>query len=157
MSIDVEPRDLGKVVQLVAKSDGWKKGDIKFSLDNTILIVGNPDPNIIHQTPSELIQPLQAAWLTTKERRPRDFNDPKVAVRRLAVIDSFLEVNTVQTDYFTLWGLPQADKSKPLFAEHERNVIINRAKSPEALYETVIPWGICTHNVLLEKMEIYCL
>ncbi|MDO8638379.1 MAG: hypothetical protein Q7R43_02300 [Candidatus Daviesbacteria bacterium] len=150
MSIDVEPRDLGKVVQLVAKSDGWKAEDIWYSIDHSILITGNPDPRIAHQTPPELIQPLRAAWLTTQERRPNDFNGPKVAVRRLAVRDGILEIDAVGTDYFTLWGLPQADVSKPLFAEHERQVVIKNKARDYASYETDLPWGICSHNVLLD-------
>lgn len=151
MSIDVEPGDLGKVIQLVAKSNGWKKEETRFTIDRSVLITGNPDPGIVHQTPSELIQPLRAAWLTTKEKRPNDFNGPKVAVRRLAVVDGVLETDAVRTDYFTLWGLPQAEDSKPLFAEHERLVVVNRADSPNALYETNIPWGICSHNTLLDR------
>lgn len=150
MSIDVEPKDLGKVIQLVVKSDGWKKEETRSNIDRTVLITGNPGPGIIHQTPPELIKPLRSAWLTTKKRRPNDFNGPKVAVRRLAVIDGILQTDAVETDYFTLWGLPQAEDSKPLFAEHERQVVINRADSPNALYETNIPWGVCSHNTLLD-------
>ena len=151
MSIDVEPKDLGKVIQLVAKSDGWKKEETRFIIDRTILITGNPDPGIVHQTPAVLIGPLRAAWLTTKEKRPNDFNGPKVAVRRLAVIDGVFQTDAVETDYFTAWGLPQAEESKPLFAEHERQVVVNRADSPNALYETSIPWANCTHNILLDR------
>lgn len=151
MSIDVEPKDLGKVIQLVAKSDGWKREQTRFHLDNTILITGNPDPEIVHQTPPELIEPLRAAWLATKDRRPNDFNGSKVAVRRLALIDGILQTDAVITDYFTLWGLPQTDRSKPLFAEHEKQVVVNRADSQNALYETTIPWGVCSHNILLDK------
>lgn len=149
--IDVEPKDLGPVVQLVAKSDGWKKEKIRFNLDRSTLITGNPDSRVVHQTPVELRAPLQAAWLTTKERRPNDFNGLKVAVRRLAVIDGILQTDAFVTDYFTLWGLPQAEESKPLFAEYERQVVINRADSPNALYETNIPWGVCSHNILLDR------
>lgn len=151
MSIDGEPRDLGKVIQLVAKSNGWKKEETRFTIDRSVLITGNPDPGIVHQTPSELIQPLRAAWLATKERRPNDFNGPKVAVRRLAVIDGILETDAVRTDYFTLWGLPQADESKPLFVELEREVITNKAVLPNALYETDKPWGLCSHNTLIDS------
>lgn len=151
MNIDVEPRDLGKVVQLVAKSDGWKAEDIWYSIDRSILITGNPDPRIVHQTPLELIQPLRAAWLTTQERRPNDFNGPKVAVRRLAVRDGILEIDAVGTDYFTLWGLPQADASKPLFAEHERQVVIKNKARDYASYETDLPWGICSHNTVIDS------
>lgn len=151
MSIDVEPRDFGKVIQLVAKRDGWNEEETRFNLDRSILITGNPDPILEHQTPDDLLMPLQAAWLTTKERRPNDFNGPKVAVRSLAVKEGYLIIHAVETDYFTLWGLPQAEQSKPLFAEHERQVIVNRAISPDALYETNIPWGVCSHNIFLDK------
>ncbi|MBI2595586.1 hypothetical protein HYW46_02520 [Candidatus Daviesbacteria bacterium] len=150
MAIDVEPKDLGKVIQLVAKSDGWKRQETRFSIDRTVLITGNPSPEITHQTPAELIQPLRAAWLTTKDKRPNDFNGPKVAVRRLAVVDGILQTDAVETDYFTLWGLPQAEESKSYFMEHEQQVVINRSFFPNALYETNIPWGICTHNTLLD-------
>lgn len=151
MNIDVEPRDLGKVVQLVANTAGWKQQDTKFHLDRSILITGNPDPGIINQTPDYLRGVLQAAWLATRDRRPNDHNGLKVAVRRLAVVDGILEIDAVETDYFTAWGLPQAEESKPLFAEHEKNVVINRVKSPDALYQTDIPWAVCSHNVLLDK------
>lgn len=151
MSIEIEPKDLGKVIQLVAKNDGWKPEETRFNLDPDIFITGNPDPGIVHQTPAELIKPLQAAWIATRDRRPNDHNGPKVAVRRLTVIDGILETDAVRTDYFTLWGLPQADESKELFAEHERQVVVNRVSSPNAVYETDIPWGVCTHNVLLDR------
>ncbi len=147
--IDVEPRDLGKVVQLVAKTNGWEAAETRFAIKSSILITGNP--GTFNQTPPELIQPLRAAWLTTKEKRPTDFNGPKVAVTRLAVVDGILRTEAELTDYFTLWGLPQAPESRPLFEEHERNIVVNRAIVPgDALYQTEIPWGVCTHNILLD-------
>lgn len=149
MQIDVEPKDLEPVVQLVAKPDGWKSEETRYNL-NPIYIGGDPNPSVANYTPENLINPLRAAWLTTKEKRPTDFNGLKVAVQRLAVIDGVLYTKGVITDYFTAWGLPKADISKALFAEHERQVVINRADSPNAVYETNIPWAVCTHNVLLD-------
>lgn len=56
----------------------------------------------------------------------------------------------VVTDYFTAWGLPKADASKGLFAEHEKQVVINQESVPNAAYETNLPWAVCTHNILLD-------
>lgn len=148
--IDVEPKDLGSVVQLVAKSEGWKSEEIRHAL-NPIYIGGDLNPPVENRTPESLIKPLQEAWLTTKERRPTDFNGLKVAVQRLSVIDGVLQTDGVITDYFTAWGLPKADDARDLFAEHERQVVINRTAVPNALYETNIPWAVCTHNVLLDR------
>lgn len=149
MNIDVEPKDLGKVVQLVAKDDGWKRNETRYSVDRKIYIGGNPN-TLSNQTPDELISPLSQAWHTTREQRPTDFNGLKVAVQRLAVEDGVLSVNGITTDYFTLWGLPRA--AKELFQEHEAGVVVNKAsRSGNALYEATLPWGICTHNILLDK------
>lgn len=150
MDIDVEPKDLGSVVQLVAKSAGWKPKETRYTL-NPIYIGGDPNPSIENRTPESLIKPLQAAWLTTREKRPTDFNGLKVAVQRLSVIDGILLTEGVITDYFTAWGLPKADDSKDLFAEHERQVVINRIDAPNVAYETDIPWAVCSHNILLDK------
>lgn len=150
MSIDVEPRDLGSVVQLVSKSEGWKPEETRYHL-SPIYIGGDLNPSVTNRTPESLIKPLQAAWLTTKERRPTDFNGLKVAVQRLSVIDGILMTEGVITDYFTAWGLPKADVSRDLFAEHERQVVINRIDAPNVAYETDIPWAVCSHNILLDR------
>lgn len=150
MDIDVEPKDLGSVVQLVAKSAGWKPKETRYTL-NPIYIGGDPNPSIENRTPESLIKPLQAAWLTTREKRPTDFNGLKVAVQRLSVIDGILMTEGVITDYFTAWGLPKADASRDLFAEHERQVVINRIDAPNVAYETNIPWAVCSHNILLDR------
>lgn len=150
MQIDVEPRDLGPVVQLVVKPDGWKPEETRYNL-NPIYIGGDSNPSVANHTPENLIEPLQAAWLTTKEKRPTDFNGLKVGVRRLAVIDGILQTDGIITDYFTAWGLPKADASKALFVEHERQVVINRTDAPNAIYETNIPWAVCSHNILLDR------
>ncbi len=149
MQIDVEPRDLGSVVQLVTKEGGWKSEETRYTL-RPIYIGGDPNPSIINQTPERLRVPLQAAWLTTKERRPKDFNGLKVAVQSVTVREGILHTDGVVTDYFTAWGLPKADASKDLFSEHEKEVVVNRVDSPNAIYETNIPWAVCTHNVLLD-------
>jgi len=148
--IDVEPRDLGPVVQLVAKPDGWKPEETRYNL-NPIYIGGDPNPSIVNHTPRDLSEPLRAAWLTTEEKRPNDFNGLKVAATRIAVIDGVLQTDAVITDYFTAWGLPKADASKDLFAEHERQVVINRVAAPDAVYETDIPWAVCSHNTLIDR------
>ncbi len=150
MQIDVEPRDLGSVVQLVAKEGGWKPEETRYSL-KPFYIGGYGAVSEYNQTPKRLIEPLQAAWLTTREKRQNDHNGLKVAVTRLAVTDGVLSTEAVVTDYFTAWGLPKADASKDLFAEHERQVIINRVTTPNAAYETDIPWALCTHNILLDR------
>lgn len=149
MQIDVEPRDLGAVVQLVAKSDGWKAEDTRNHL-TPIYLGGNPKPPLFNITPENLKRPLQEAWLKTQTERPTDFNGLKVAVQRLAVRDGILYTVGIVTDYFTAWGLPKADASKDLFAEHERQVVINKSSAPNATYETDIPWAVYTHNVLLD-------
>lgn len=153
MSIDVEPRDLGQVVQLVAKSDGWRQEETKYMVNPFTYIGGNPKTpfDTTDTTPEELVEPFRKAWLTTKEQRPQDFNGLKVAVRRLAVIDGILETEGVITDYFTLWGLPKTKETRKIFRDHERDVVINRTSAPNAIYETDIPWGICTHNILLDR------
>lgn len=149
MPIDTEPKDLGPVIQLVAKSDGWTLQETQYRLKPEY-IGGDPSPYLVNATPQNLIELLRDAWLTTRDKRPNDHNGLKVAVRRLAVIDGILQTDGVVTDYFTAWGLPKADASKDLFAEHERQVAINRDKAPNAIYETNIPWAVCTHNVLLD-------
>lgn len=150
MEIDVKPRDLGPVVQLVAKSDGWRPEETRYNLD-PIYIGGDPNPSVANHTQENLIEPLRAAWLTTKEKRPTDFNGLKVAVQILTVIDGKLHTHGVITDYFTAWGLPKAAASSGLFAEHERQVVINRISAPNAIYRTHLPWAVCTHNVLLDR------
>lgn len=149
MAIDVEPKDLGPVVQLVANPKGWRQKETRYWL-NPLFITGNPDPSIDHHTQDNLIEPLKVAWLTTKEKRPTDFNGLKVAVRRLSVSDGILYTNGVKTDYNTVWGLPQADASKDLYAEHEKQVVVNRTTAPNAIYETRIPWALCSHNILID-------
>lgn len=173
MSIDVEPIDLGPVIQLVAKSGGWKPEETRYILNPSVYISGNPDLSISNQTPNDLIKPLRAAWLTTQDKRPNDFNGLKVGVQRLTVMDDgILQTDGVITDYFTAWGLPKSTDSKDLYAEHERQVVTNRAvelnvvgkvlsnvlrrfglRNAEAIaiYETKIPWAVCSHNVLLDK------
>lgn len=149
MPIDVEPKDLGKVVQLVANSEGWCRNQTRYNIDLSVYIGGKIDA-VLNQTPPEFIEAFQCAWFTTKEKRPTDFNGPKVAVTELAVKDGILFTRGVRTDYFTLWGLPQA--AKELFAKHEAEVVINRAtKAGDALYKTNLPWGLCTHNLLLDS------
>lgn len=147
--IDVEPKNLGPVIQLVAKTDGWKPAETRYNL-NPVYIGGDLTPSVTNHTPESLMKPLRAAWLITKNSRPTDFNGLKVAVQRLSVRDGILITDGVITDYFTAWGLPKAQLSKDLFAEHEKQVAINRAIAPDALYETNIPWAVCTHNVLLD-------
>ncbi len=149
MSIDVEPKDLRKVVQLVANSEGWSRNQTRYNIDLSQYIGGNPQA-ILNQTPAEFIEAFQRAWFTTQEKRPTDFNGPKVAVTELAVQDGILSTKGVRTDYFTLWGLPQA--AKELFTRHEAEVVINRAtRLGDALYKANLPWGLCTHNLLLDK------
>ncbi|MBU1032299.1 hypothetical protein KKE03_05280 [Patescibacteria group bacterium] len=149
MQIDVEPRDLGQVVQLVAKPDGWKPEETRYNL-NPIYIGGDPNSSFVNYTPKNLIKPLQVAWSTTQKLRQTDFNGLKVAAQRISIINGILQTDAVITDYYTAWGLPQADASKALFAEHERQVVVNRADAPNASYETNIPWAVCSHNVLLD-------
>lgn len=152
MQIDVEPRDFGSVVQLVAKPGGWKPEEIKYTL-NPAYIGGDRNPKLVNITPAFLKEPLEAAWLETREKRPNDFNGLKVAVQRLTVIDGILTSHAYVTDYFTVWGLPKAEASKDLFAELEKNIVVNRIDSPNARYETErpIPWAVCSHNVLLDS------
>lgn len=148
MAIDVEPKDLGKVVQLVAKPQGWSREQTRYHVDPTIYVGGNPGAYQNH-TPRELATPLNEAYEITKRQRPTDFNGSKVYVRELAVRDGMLTTKAIRTDYFTLWGLPQA--APELFAQHEREVVINRATKPgEALYIPTLPWGACSHNILLD-------
>lgn len=135
----------------MAKTDGWKPEETRYQLDPTIYIGGNPDKHISDQTPVDLIEPLRAAWLTTKEKRPTDFNGLKVSVRRLSVIDGILETNAVITDYFSAWGLPKAEASQTLFDIHEKNVVVNRTSAPNAIFETRVPWAVASHNVLLDR------
>lgn len=148
MSIDIEPRNLGAIVQLVAKSDGWKPEETRYRL-TPIYIGGDPNSPIADHTPENLKELLRAAWLTTKEKRPTDFNGLKVAVSRLAVRDGVLITDGYITDYFTLWGIPRAAEEQ--FQKHSEEIVVNKAKAPEALYETSLPWGISTHNVLLDE------
>lgn len=150
MNIDVEPKDLGKVVQLVAKNDGWTREHTLFQIDRTSYIGGNPNADF-NKTPESLASSLLQAWLTTRELRPNDFNGSKVAVSRLAVIEGLLVVTGVTTDYFTLWGLPKTDATKELFKDHEREIVINRVIPPTAVYATQLPWGACSHNTLLDR------
>ena len=150
MSIDVEPKDLGPVVQLVANSEGWKQYETRYRFNRSIFITGNTDQSVISQTPADWIEPLKAAWLMTKKQRPKDYNGSKVAVRNLAVEEGILYTEGVETDYFTVWGLPKADASKDLFAEHERQVVINQVAAPNAFFETKVPWALCSHNILLD-------
>lgn len=150
MQIDVEPKDLGPVVQLVAKTDGWESKDTRYCLIPEY-IGGNPNPPLVDRTPENLRVLLRAAWLTTKEKRPTDFNGLKVAVSRLAVLDGILYTAGFVTDYFTVWGIPKADASRGLFERHEREVVKNQINLPDALYQTSIPWALCTHNVLLDR------
>lgn len=149
MGIDTEPKDLGKVVQLVANSEGWSRNQTRYNIDSSVYIGGNPQAPL-NKTPAEFIEAFKRAWFTTKEKRPTDFNGPKVAVTELAVKNGILSTRGVRTDYFTLWGLPQA--APELFAKHEAKVVINRAtKLGDALYKANLPWGLCTHNLLLDS------
>lgn len=152
MIIDVEPKDLGPVVQLVAKDRGWKPEEIRFKLDSSIYIGGNPDSSVPNYTPDCLKDALRAAWLTTEARRPNDYNGLKVGVRSLAVIDGILSTEAIITDYFTAWGLPKSDASRNLFKDHEQHVVINRAAvSGNAIYQTDVPWAVCSHNILIDR------
>lgn len=148
MAIQIETREVGGVTQLVANSEGWRIQQTEYNLNPRLFVTGNPD--VISQTPDELRESLQLAWRTTKEQRPKDFDGLKVAVSRLSVRDGKLRTEAYATDYFTLWGIPKAAKEQ--FQKHEREVVINRDfSSSNASYETSLPWGICTHNVLLDK------
>lgn len=149
MKIQIEAKDLGPVVQLVAKPSGWKLEETRYNL-KPVYIGGDVKPSLVNATPTDLVESFRAAWRTTQEKRPTDFNGLKVAVQRLAVTNGILQTDAVVTDYFTAWGLPKADTSRDLFAEHERQVVQNRADIPNALYETNIPWAVCSHNVLLD-------
>lgn len=150
MSISVEAINLGKVVQLVANNEGWRRVDTRYRLDKSTYIGGNPEATF-NQSPKQLLEPYKEAWLTTQKLRPTDYNRSKVAIRVLAVTDGILSTEGVTTDYYTLWGLPKTEATKPLFAEHEKSVVVNRVSSPNALYIAELPWGACTHNTLLDK------
>lgn len=145
--IDVEPKQLGGVVQLVANTEGWRLQQTEYNLNPNLFVTGNPDA--VSQTPQNLREPLQRAWFTTREKRPTDFNGLKVAVSKLAVREGIFITDGYITDYFTLWGIPRAAKEE--FERHSQEVIMNRAEAPDALYETFLPWGVCTHNVLLDE------
>lgn len=156
MGIDVEPKQIKEVVQLVANPTGWQINQTRYSFNPDLFVTGNPD--VKSQTPDHLRESLQRAWLETKkqrvllaikERRPPDFNGLKVAVNRLAVRDDILVTEGYLTDYFTLWGIPRAATEQ--FQKHSEEIIINKAQAPEALYETSLPWGVCTHNILLDE------
>ncbi len=147
MSIDVEAKPYPGVIQLVANSDGWKLQQTEFNLDPSRFVTGNP--NIVSQTPVELVEPLQKAWLTTQKQRPTDFNGLKVAVEALIVrADGVLVTEGYLTDYFTLWGIPKAAPEE--FKKHSETVVINQGRKPSAIYEASLPWGVCTHNMLLD-------
>lgn len=152
MSIDVEPRDLGKVVQLVAKNDGWTREEIRYHVDRTTYIGGDTNPKVgINRSHPSLVEPLSKAWLTTRQMRPKDYNGSKVAIIRFAVFDVILGIEGVVTDYFTLWGLPKAEATKKLFEDHKRVVVINRMDPPDVYYGTDLPWGASSHNILLDR------
>lgn len=38
-----------------------------------------------------------------------------------------------------------------LFKRHSKEVVINHASPPDASYSTCIPWGLATHNILLDE------
>jgi len=147
MGIDLESKRLGGVVQLVANTEGWKMQQTEYHLNPNLFITGNP--NVSSQISSELAAPLGRAWQTTKELRPTDSNGLKVGVNRIIVKDGKFITEGYITDYFTLWGIPRAAQEE--FARHSEEVIINRAQSPDALYETSLPWGLCSHNTLLDE------
>lgn len=138
------------VVQLVANPAGWTKAQTEYHINRGIYIGGNPEASQNH-TPAELLNHLHSAWLTTQSQRPNDWNGLKVYVRELMVRDDGkLITRGVLTDYYTLWGLPKA--APELFREHEASVTINRAgKNGEALYRADLPWGLCSHNMLLDS------
>lgn len=147
MLIDIEPKEIKGVVQLVANPAGWQLHETRYDFNPDLFVTGNPD--VKSQTPDHLIEALRRAWRTTQEQRPTDFNGLKVAVSKLAVRDGILVTEGYLTDYFTLWGIPRAATEQ--FQRHLERVIINKAQAPDALYETLLPWGICTHNVLLDE------
>lgn len=149
MAIETQSKDFGKIVQLVANTEGWSNKQTRYRINTSVYIGGNPTENL-ERVPDQLREPLQRAWLTTRDQRPTDFNGPKVAVTRLEVMDGILITEGVRTDYFTLWGLPKA--APELFERHEAEVIINKAIiEGNALYVPNLPWGICTHNIVLDK------
>lgn len=145
MPISKEPRIFGNVTELVSNPDGWKRDHLKYKIDRSVYIGGNPHVRKNHQ-PEELITPLQEAWQFTKDHRPTDFNGSKVAVQRLSLTDGILDISGVTTDYFTLRGLPEA--AKKTFQEYQDEIVINKSNKPDdAIFETTRPAGICTHNV----------
>ena|SRR3989344_6746776 len=81
--IEVAPRRVGKATLLVTNTAGWHLQDTRFNLDTTTIITGNP--NIVSQTPEDLRDSLERAWLLTQEQRPMDINGPKVAVSRITL------------------------------------------------------------------------
>lgn len=102
MSIEIQPKEIGGAIQLVANTDGWEVQHTEYEFNPALFVTGNPD--VVSQTPAQLREPLKLAWMTTKEQRPTDFNGLKVAVSRVSVTDGILRTEGYLTDYFTLWG-----------------------------------------------------
>lgn len=134
-------KEIGGAIELVSNPEGWSTDQIEFHLNPNLFLSGNPDKS--PQTPESLRGALQAAWQKTKEvREPAgDFDAPKVTVRRVEVVEGKLVAYTALTDYFTLWGIPQAAP------EIYQRFLSEMPKS----HETEVPNGISTQNILLTR------
>lgn len=151
MAIEIAPRRVGGIIQLIGNSEGWRPNQVDHSFNPGKYWTGNPNPIFPSTTPEHLRAVVTAAWELSFVERPNDTNEFKCLVDSTGVRnDGRLFIATSLGDYRTVVRFAKANPE--LFQEHERNVIVNRAsKEGEALYVPTAPSAGVLHNVLTDK------
>jgi hypothetical protein len=132
----VLPQEIGGVIPIVEFPQGLILRQTDFYFDPEDIVSGNPEMN---KSKGNII--LRDAFEITRTKRPNDFNGIKAALRQISVENNELTVTAGCTDYFTLWGLPQASP------ELHQSTISDIVR----LKKTVNPLGISIHNILITQ------
>lgn len=91
---------------LTKNLNGWGKEDISTVITAEPKLTGDPDE--VEKLDTDIKNELKAAFETTKQKRPNDFNGEKVSVKKIKRMDGKVKIFARKTDYFTLWGFPHA-------------------------------------------------
>ncbi len=140
---------MGSMIGTVHPLLSFGKGlttDKVFALHNPLSIVSGDHKvwqSIANADEAYASARLYPSWKRTRDLRPNDFNGTKVSLRGLTFHNSALTLHYGATDYFTLWGLPAANKEV-----HEQSIqdLVNRLS-------TELPVGVATDNILLLRPE----
>lgn len=137
--------ELIQLEKLIVKNlKGWANDEIMLILTEDPKITGDPSGVSLK---GELQKKLTNAYELTKSKRPNDFNGEKVSVKCISINDKGqIEIIAKRTDYFTLWGIPNA---APDVLEKSNHELIYSQK-------TELPCGLYTANIVitLDKMVI---